>query len=416
MASEIRVDKINSLSGVGTVTLSPTGVDIAGITTAATLRATTGIVTSLTAGSLTSLGAVSGTTGTFSGAVSGTTGTFSGDIKTTAATVNVKSGSSINTNSDSSAHGALHKNTNSGEFAIVSGGTGGNNHLTFYTSASAAPTEKVRILSDGKVGVNKTAPNFHLDVAGNIGLTEGQVITWHDGSGTKAGDMYIDSSDNFIIRNTSSVTERLRITSAGNIGINNNNPQNKLLVTDSGSVSLPVIQSHITGSNGGFLGYGLYSDVNSKFTFSVTNNGRVTANDGIIFGSDTAAANVLDDYEEGTWTPSNSTYGFESGSTTEGHYTKIGDLVYASGICKIANNGSGIALYIDGLPFTAKDGSSGSYIQGGFVTYANQGNNAFVLIANNGTRIYFYTLAGGDHIGTNWDNDHLRFTVIYKTA
>ena len=69
MASEIRVDKINSLSGVGTVTLSPTGVDIAGITTAATLRATTGIVTSLTAGSLTSLGAVSGTTGTFTGDV-----------------------------------------------------------------------------------------------------------------------------------------------------------------------------------------------------------------------------------------------------------------------------------------------------------------------------------------------------------
>ena len=69
MASEIRVDKINSLSGVGTVTLSPTGVDIAGITTAATLRATTGIITSLTAGSLTSLGAVSGTTGTFTGNV-----------------------------------------------------------------------------------------------------------------------------------------------------------------------------------------------------------------------------------------------------------------------------------------------------------------------------------------------------------
>ena len=76
MASEIRVDKINSLSGVGTVTLSPTGVDIAGIITAATLRATTGIVTSLTAGSLTSLGAVSGTTGTFTSTVnSGTTAT-----------------------------------------------------------------------------------------------------------------------------------------------------------------------------------------------------------------------------------------------------------------------------------------------------------------------------------------------------
>ena len=83
MASEIRVDKINSLSGVGTVTLSPTGIDIAGITTAATLRATTGIVTSLTAGSLTSLGAVSGTTGTFSAAVSGTTGSFSDTLSIT---------------------------------------------------------------------------------------------------------------------------------------------------------------------------------------------------------------------------------------------------------------------------------------------------------------------------------------------
>ena len=52
MASEIRVDKINSLSGVGTVTLSPTGVDISGITTASTLRATTGIITTLQVGTV----------------------------------------------------------------------------------------------------------------------------------------------------------------------------------------------------------------------------------------------------------------------------------------------------------------------------------------------------------------------------
>ena len=72
MASEIRVDKINSLSGVGTVTLSPTGVDIAGITTVSTLKVgtTTGIVTSLFfTGSLTS---------TFVGNLTGDpTGTFS---------------------------------------------------------------------------------------------------------------------------------------------------------------------------------------------------------------------------------------------------------------------------------------------------------------------------------------------------
>ena len=40
MASEIRVDKITSLSGVGTISPSPTGVEIAGITTTETLKTT----------------------------------------------------------------------------------------------------------------------------------------------------------------------------------------------------------------------------------------------------------------------------------------------------------------------------------------------------------------------------------------
>ena len=48
MASEIRVNKINSRTGVGTITLSPTGVDFTGIATVATLKATTGNVTTLT--------------------------------------------------------------------------------------------------------------------------------------------------------------------------------------------------------------------------------------------------------------------------------------------------------------------------------------------------------------------------------
>ena len=45
MASEIRVDKITSLSGVGTISPSPTGVEIAGITTVGILTST-GAITS----------------------------------------------------------------------------------------------------------------------------------------------------------------------------------------------------------------------------------------------------------------------------------------------------------------------------------------------------------------------------------
>ena len=46
MASEIRVNKINSSSGVGTITLSPTGVDISGVTTVSTLKVGTGVTAS----------------------------------------------------------------------------------------------------------------------------------------------------------------------------------------------------------------------------------------------------------------------------------------------------------------------------------------------------------------------------------
>ena len=94
MASEIRVDKINSLSGVGTVTLSPTGVDIAGITTVATFKVGTGVTASSDGDifatgvttSTTFVGALTGNvtgnvTGNISGGtVAGSTGTFSGDV------------------------------------------------------------------------------------------------------------------------------------------------------------------------------------------------------------------------------------------------------------------------------------------------------------------------------------------------
>tara|TARA_R100000655_G_scaffold61361_1_gene99764 strand:- start:386 stop:1471 length:1086 start_codon:yes stop_codon:yes gene_type:complete len=53
---------------------------------------------------------------------------------------------------------------------------------------------------------------------------------------------------------------------------------------------------------------------------------------GITFGSDTAAANALDDYEEGTWSPTftgSSASGSQSYSYQNGFYIKIGHLVHA---------------------------------------------------------------------------------------
>ena len=86
--------------------------------------------------------------------------------------------------------------------------------------------ERLRLTTGGNIGINDSGPNFHLDVNGNIALREGQVLTWHDGSGNKAGDIYMDSSDNFVIRNTSSVTERLRIASDGAITVTSDGSDN----------------------------------------------------------------------------------------------------------------------------------------------------------------------------------------------
>jgi len=83
---------------------------------------------------------------------------------------------------------------------------------------------------------------------------------------------------------------------------------------------------------------------------------------GNIYLGGTGSANALDDYEEGTWTPSYGggttaptvTYGLQSGT-----YTKIGRIVIV--VCNIRGQataqGSGY-LRIEGLPFAAKSSPS----------------------------------------------------------
>ena len=86
---------------------------------------------------------------------------------------------------------------------------------------------------------------------------------------------------------------------------------------------------------------------------------------GILFGSDTAAANTLDDYEEGTWTP---TITFGGGSTgqsynrRQGKYIKIGSLVYIQGHLYFTNKGSSTGQAgLAGLPFPPSSNSSGTF-------------------------------------------------------
>ena len=90
------------------------------------------------------------------------------------------------------------------------------------------------------------------------------------------------------------------------------------------------------------------------------NDGLTVLGHGIAFNGDTAAANALDDYEEGTWTPVWK-FGGASGTVntqTENAawYTKIGNMVTVWYRGALSGNPSGSgSLVITGLPYTVKN-------------------------------------------------------------
>tara|TARA_B100001248_G_scaffold197478_1_gene151975 strand:+ start:364 stop:1065 length:702 start_codon:yes stop_codon:yes gene_type:complete len=141
------------------------------------------------------------------------------------------------------------------------------------------------------------------------------------------------------------------------------------------------VNSYISLNNNGYIrgdasGELKFQGGSTATTFYDSSNSaervRIQEAGGISFNGDTAAANALDDYEEGTWTATLSSSGgsFAASATsfTGGQYTKIGNLVTAhiyTGSFDITNAGSGYAK-VSGLPYTSR---SGSYDYGGVIFY-----------------------------------------------
>ena len=95
----------------------------------------------------------------------------------------------------------------------------------------------------------------------------------------------------------------------------------------------------------------------------------VTA-DGLTFFGDTAAANALDDYEEGSWTPAlrgSATAGNTTYTSQYGFYEKIGRTVHFRGSLHVASQGTldGI-VYVTGLPFTSNSTTQRSTVHFGY--------------------------------------------------
>ena len=286
---------------------------------------------------------------------------------------------------------------------------GNDNDLVFETENS----EAMRIDHVGNIGIGKTNPGEALDVVGTVRATTGVTVISSSidsnlrlqnsasGSGGADGlliqaygnDAYINNYENGDMYFRTNNTNRLQISSAGNVGIGTTAPQNKLHVTKnalSGAsyrTNAPLIiennsdtevqilsgnsgsgQLRFGDGGGNFRGAISYNHSDDSFTIAtnasnqvvIHSNGVISASDGIALGVGTAntASNVLSDYEEGTWTPTVSTAtGFSTGVTSTNYatYTKIGNTVFIRGNFQLGNSSgnlsAGDVIQVTGLPF-----------------------------------------------------------------
>jgi hypothetical protein len=215
-----------------------------------------------------------------------------------------------------------------------SGANAGSNFaVRAYADAGTLLTTALFIQrSTGNVGIgNNLTPTSTLDVTGTLAVS---------GNATFDTDtLFVDAANNRVGIGTAAPTVKLQVRVAAdtNIALNDDGGVARIsCFNDAVTTTLPII---IQGDN-------------IRFSPLGTERGRFTSN-GLSFNGDTAAANALDDYEEGTFTPTTSTTGYTI-STATGRYTKIGRQVTIQGIVNFSavNVLSNSEVTLLGNPFT----------------------------------------------------------------
>jgi hypothetical protein len=210
------------------------------------------------------------------------------------------------------------------------------------------------------------------------------------------------------------------------------------IIEDTGSGNLYIQGTHVyikdaSGNNfarfydngtGGQIR--LYHDASKVFEtnsygISITGNVAVTSGNGIDFSatSGTGTSELLDDYEEGTWTPTDQSGGSLSFSDADGVYTKIGDLVFAAFAIDYPTTSDTNGIIIGGLPFTVDvKNLSGGTQYGGIVGFTNSLDFAKAALGPLDASSTFGVYAQGTTgyvQNSSLSGKIVRGSVIYKT-
>jgi hypothetical protein len=227
--------------------------------------------------------------------------------------------------------------TSTGQLSHIGAGTSGSPAVSFNGSA---PVNSLVVDSSGRllVGTSSTSGVAKLQIQGYVGADTGFGIFALRIGSTPAVDQTVGRVD----FNDSDDLTGARITAARDTTGTwsaSSKPSRLVFSTTAGGTSSPTERMRIT------------SDAYVRLA---------SGTGGIQFNGDTAAANALDDYEEGTFTPTivgtstagTATYGANG---QVGRYTKIGNRVFFDlYLAWSAHTGTG-DLQINGLPFTVQN-------------------------------------------------------------
>jgi hypothetical protein len=258
-----------------------------------------------------------------------------------------------------SGHSGLSLNTGNGGYLLQNLTTADSTHgvLRIYDTANSA--ERMRIDSSGNLILGGTSAGQDGAVTlSNTGYIQARIdndtVAYFDRTG--AGD------DGEVIR------IQQNGATVGSIGSSASGQYLHIGSDDVGLTFAPNVDSIIPFN----VGTGAYNanvdlgySAGTKFRNIYLNSGVYVDTGGGVYLGGTGAANKLDDYEEGTWTPtwqtSNGDLSGFSNSSQIGTYTKIGNTVRiffqlsTSNAASITGTGGIVVL---GLPFSADDQSN----------------------------------------------------------